>query len=108
MAIRIHPATIASRKASAEVEKIADTASVHPVVAASTPCLRNWRQEKTMVHPIGIKGQNTSAVLRNICPGRTLVGEFTRWHARGRVSRVVDAALKTERQRRDQELNSGC
>jgi len=36
-------APITSRKASAEVEKMADTASVHPVVAASTPCLRNWR-----------------------------------------------------------------
>ena len=35
-------------KASAEVEKIADTARVHPVVAASTPYLRNWRYEKTM------------------------------------------------------------
>jgi hypothetical protein len=34
---------IARRKASADVEKIADTASVHPVVAASTPCLRNCR-----------------------------------------------------------------
>jgi hypothetical protein len=32
-----------SRKASAEVEKMADTASIQPVVAASTPCLRNWR-----------------------------------------------------------------
>lgn len=32
-----------SNKASADVEKIADTASVQPVVAASTPCLRNWR-----------------------------------------------------------------
>ena len=36
-------APITRRKASADVEKIADTASVHPVVAASTPCLRNWR-----------------------------------------------------------------
>ena len=37
-------APMASRKASAEVEKIAETASVQPVVvAASTPCLRNWR-----------------------------------------------------------------
>lgn len=32
-----------SNKASADVEKIADTASVQPVVAASTLCLRNWR-----------------------------------------------------------------
>jgi hypothetical protein len=32
-----------SRKASAEVEKMADTASIQLVVAASTPCLRNWR-----------------------------------------------------------------
>jgi len=36
-------APMASRKASAEVEKMADTASVQPVVAASTPCRRNWR-----------------------------------------------------------------
>ena len=36
-------APTASRKASAEVEKIAETASVQPVVAASTPWLRNWR-----------------------------------------------------------------
>ena len=36
-------APMTSRKASAEVEKMADTASIQPVVAASTPCLRNWR-----------------------------------------------------------------
>ena len=36
-------APITSRSASAEVEKIAETASIQLVVAASTPCLRNWR-----------------------------------------------------------------
>jgi hypothetical protein len=36
-------APITSSNASAEVEKMAETASVQPVVAASTPCLRNWR-----------------------------------------------------------------
>ena len=36
-------APMASRRASAEVEKMADMASIQPVVAASTPCLRNWR-----------------------------------------------------------------
>ncbi len=36
-------APMTSSRASAELEKMADIASIHPVVAASTPCLRNWR-----------------------------------------------------------------
>ena len=36
-------APMTSRTASAEVEKMAETASIQLVASASAPCLRNWR-----------------------------------------------------------------